>query len=93
MMLMAVGLPAAGPFVSALTTISKFMSISASMAVVGALLAMGFLLEDDHGKLSTSSLKIRLVVMWAGVIWVISAVFNYPPHPGQYSGRADYLGL
>jgi cytochrome c oxidase assembly factor CtaG/putative copper export protein len=76
MMLMAVGLPAAGPFVSALTTISKFMSISASMAVVGALLAMGFLLEDDHGKLSTSSLKIRLVVMWAGVIWVISAVFN-----------------
>ena len=76
MMLMAVGLPAAGPFVSSLTTISKFMSISASMAVVGALLAMGFLLEDDHGKLSTSSLKIRLVVMWAGVIWVISAVFN-----------------
>lgn len=76
MMLMAVSLPAAGPFVSALTTISKFMSISASIAVVGALLAMGFLLEDDHGKLSSSSLRIRSVVLWAGVLWVLSAVAN-----------------
>ena len=76
MMLLAVGLPAAGPFVSALTTISKFLSISASIAVVGALLAMGFLLEDEHGKLSPSSLQIRVVVFWAGVIWVVSAVCN-----------------
>ena len=75
-MLMAFSLPTAGPFVSALTTISKFMSISASIAVVGALLAMGFLLEDDHGKLSLASLRIRSVVLWSGVIWVISAVAN-----------------
>ncbi|HEX7404987.1 MAG TPA: cytochrome c oxidase assembly protein, partial [Candidatus Nanopelagicaceae bacterium] len=76
MMLMAVGLPAAGPFVSALTTISKFMSISSSIAVVGSLLAMGFLLEDDHGRLSPASLRIRVVVLWSGVIWVISAIAN-----------------
>jgi cytochrome c oxidase assembly factor CtaG/putative copper export protein len=76
MMLLAVGLPAAGPFVSALTTMSKFMSISSSIAVVGALLAMGFLLEDDHGKLSPASLRIRLVLLWSAVIWVIFSVAN-----------------
>lgn len=76
MMQMALSLPTAGPFVDALVTMSKFMSISASIAVVGALLAMGFLLEDEHGKLSPASLRIRIVVFWAGVIWVIFATVN-----------------
>ncbi len=73
---MAVPLPAAGPLVSALATMSKFLGITASIAVVGALLAAGFLLEDEHGKLSPTGLRIRPVILWAGVIWVISAAAN-----------------
>lgn len=75
-MYMAVPLPDAGLLVGTLATLSKFMSITASIAVVGALLAVGFLLEDEHGKLSPAGLRIRSVVFWAGVIWVISVAGN-----------------
>jgi len=43
-MFSAVSLPSAGPLVNALATVSKFIGISASIAVVGALIAAGFLL-------------------------------------------------
>lgn len=75
-MFMAVSLPASGPFVNALTTMSKFFEITASIAVVGVLLSIGFLLEDEHGKLSVHALRLRTVAFWAGIIWVISAAAN-----------------
>ena len=43
----------------ALNTIFKYLSLIGSFAVVGALLAMGFLLLDSHGKLSTSAKKLH----------------------------------
>ncbi len=76
MMHFAASLPSAGPLVSALATISKFLGITSSIAVVGALLAAGFLLPESHGKLSKSGLAIRKVIMWASISWAIAAVGN-----------------
>ena len=75
-MLLAASLPSSGPFVSALTTISKFVTITSSIAVVGVLLAMGFLLEENEGKLSAESLKLRSAAFWAAIVWIISGVAN-----------------
>ncbi|MEI6845128.1 MAG: cytochrome c oxidase assembly protein [Actinomycetes bacterium] len=72
----AASLPTAGPMVNALATMSKFLGITASMAVVGALLAAGFLLPDTHGKLSKSGLGIRNVVKWSAIAWVVAAIGN-----------------
>jgi len=72
----AVSLPTAGPLVNALATISKFLGITSSMAVVGALLAAGFLLPDVHGKLSKSGLMVRKVIMWASIAWAVAAIGN-----------------
>ena len=76
MTLLAFSLPASGPFVNALTTISKFASITASIAVVGVLLAISFLVEDDHGKLSAQSLKLRTVAFWSAMLWVVFGAAN-----------------
>ncbi len=76
MMLLAASIPTSGPFVSALTTISKFVMITASIAVVGVLLAASFLLEDNHGKLSAESLRLRTVAFWAAIAWVIFGAAN-----------------
>ncbi len=76
MTLLALSLPASGPFVNALTTISKFVSITASIAVVGVLLAASFLMEDEHGKLSAQSLKLRTVAFWSAMLWVVSGAAN-----------------
>lgn len=76
MMLLAASIPTSGPFVNALTTISKFVTITASIAVVGVLLAASFLLEDEHGKLSAESLRLRSVAFWSAILWVIFAAAN-----------------
>ncbi len=76
MMLLAASIPTSGPFVNALTTISKFFTITASIAVVGVLLAASFLLEDERGKLSAESLRIRTVAFWAAIAWVIFGAAN-----------------
>ncbi len=76
MTLLALSLPASGPFVNALTTISKFVSITASIAVVGVLLAASFLMEDQHGKLSAQSLKLRTVAFWSAMLWVVFGAAN-----------------
>ena len=73
---LALALPTAGPVVNALSTMSKFLGIAASMAVVGALLAMGFLLEDEQGKISEPALPIRKVIEWAAGIWAIASAAN-----------------
>lgn len=75
-MLIAASLPSSGPFVNSLTTISKFVTITASVAVVGVLLAMTFLVEDDQGKLSARSLRLRSAVFWAAMLWVIFGAAN-----------------
>jgi cytochrome c oxidase assembly factor CtaG/putative copper export protein len=67
---------ASAPFVNALSTISKFATVTASIAVVGVLLAAGFLLEDDHGKLSAESLRLRTVAFWSAIAWVIFGTAN-----------------
>lgn len=76
MMLLAASIPTSGPFVNALTTISKFVTITASIAVVGVLLAASFLLEDERGKLSAESLRLRTVAFWAAIAWVIFGAAN-----------------
>ena len=76
MMLLASSLPSSGPFVDALTTISKFVTITASIAVVGVLLAISFLVEDSHGKLSARSLRLRSVAFWTAMMWIISGAIN-----------------
>lgn len=76
MILLAISLPASGPFVNALTTISKFVTITASIAVVGVLLATSFLIEDQHGKLLAESLRLRTVAFWFSILWALSGVIN-----------------
>ena len=58
----------------ALCTIFKYLSLIGSFAVVGALLAMGFLLLDSHGKLSTSAKKLRTVLWISGITWSIGSI-------------------
>lgn len=76
MILLAASLPDSGPFVNALTTISKFVTITASIAVVGVLLAISFLLEDDKGNLSKQSLRLRSAAFWSAIVWVVAGAAN-----------------
>jgi putative copper resistance protein D len=63
-----------GPLISACVTFSKFLNITASFAVVGTLLAMGFLLLDSDGKLSTSGEKLRSLLQVSAIFWVIGNI-------------------
>ena len=76
MTFIAASLPASTPLVSALTTTNKFFGITASIALVGVLLSIGFLLEDNNGNLVGESLRLRTIAIWAGVVWVIAASLN-----------------
>ena len=58
----------------ALSTIFKYLSLIGSFAVVGTLLAMGFLLLDVHGKLSTSAQKLRTVLWICALTWTIGSI-------------------
>ena len=58
----------------ALSTIFKYLSLIGSFAVVGTLLAMGFLLLDTHGKLSTSAQKLRTMLWICGLTWSIGSI-------------------
>ena len=62
------------PLISAGVTLSKFLNISASFAVVGTLLAMAFLLLDTEGKLSTSAQKLRSILQLSALLWLIGNV-------------------
>jgi len=76
MMHLAAALPSAGPAVNALVTISKFVGITASIAVVGSLLASGFLLENKAGLLTQNSLRLRAVTFWSAIIWIVASIGN-----------------
>jgi cytochrome c oxidase assembly factor CtaG/putative copper export protein len=58
----------------ALSTVFKDVSLIGSFSVVGTLLAMGFLLLDTHGKLSTSSQKLRTMLLVSGLTWFVGSV-------------------
>ncbi len=97
-MFSAVSLPSAGPLVSALATVSKFIGISASIAVVGALIAAGFLLKDEAGKLSHAGLAMRKVILWSAITWAIAAggniIFTLANILGEPLGSVlDYVTL
>ena len=62
------------PLISAGVTLSKFLNISASFAVVGTLLALAFLLLDTEGKLSTSAKKLRSILQLSALLWLIGSV-------------------
>lgn len=76
MTLLAASVTSAGPFINALLTMSKFFGIAASVALIGVLLSMGFLLEDEEGALGAEALKLRTVGLWSSGIWIIAAAGN-----------------
>ena len=64
------------PLVSALATMSKFFGIAASIVVVGALLAGGFLLEERAGELLPRAISLKRLALFAAGIWAVAAALN-----------------
>jgi putative copper resistance protein D len=56
-----------------LTTTFKFLNLLGGFSVVGALLAMAFLLINNDGFLTTSGEKLRGFLRISAIIWVIGA--------------------
>jgi len=73
MRLLAAGVATANPLVDSLSTVSRFISITASFATVGALLSMGFLLFEKQGSLGATGLRLRAVVSTSAAAWFISS--------------------
>jgi putative copper resistance protein D len=76
MTFLAADLNSAGPLITSLTTVGKFISLTSSFATVGFLLAMGFLLLDDAGKLSKSAKALRNSAALTALVWVIGQGLN-----------------
>ena len=58
--------------ISSLLTVFKFTSITSSFLVVGALLAITFLVLDVNGKVAESSFKLRKLASIASLVWLFS---------------------
>jgi putative copper resistance protein D len=67
---LAADINSAGPLIVSLTTAGKFISLVASFATIGYLLAMTFFLLDDAGKLSNSARLLRKSAGAAALLWV-----------------------
>lgn len=76
MTFLAADLNPAGPLISSLTTVGKFISLTSSFATVGFLLAMGFLLLDESGKLSKSAKALRNFAALTALVWVLGQGLN-----------------
>lgn len=76
MIFLAASAATSSPIVNSLATINKFIGTTASFAVVGSLLAMGFLFLDNQGKLSTSTEKIRNFVGASALVWLLASIFS-----------------
>jgi hypothetical protein len=76
MTFLAADLNSAGPLISSLTTVGKFISLIAGFTTIGLLLAMGFLLLDNAGKLSRAALVLRNYAATASVLWAIGQGLN-----------------
>ncbi len=61
---------------SELATFNKSISFIAAFAVVGALLAMAFLLVENQGKLQEGALKVRKRATAFAGIWLIASVLH-----------------
>ena len=57
-----------------LTTAFKFLNLIGGFSVVGALLAMAFLVINKDGFLSTSGEKLRRFLTISSVVWLLGAV-------------------
>ncbi len=58
--------------ISSLLTVLKFTSITSSFLVVGALLAITFLVLDINGKVAESNFKLRKLASIASLVWLFS---------------------
>ena len=76
MIFLAAELNSAGPLIVSLTTAGKFISLVASFATIGFLLAMAFFLLDDAGKLSKSAHSLRKAAGAAALLWVLGQGLN-----------------
>ena len=61
---------------SELATLNKSISYLAAFAVVGALLAMAFLLVENQGKLQDGALKVRQRATAFAGIWLLASVLH-----------------
>ena len=61
---------------SELATLNKSLSFLAAFAVVGALLAMAFLLIENQGKLQDGALKVRQRATAFAGIWLLASVLH-----------------
>ena len=76
MTFLAADLNSAGPLITSLTTVGKFISLTASFATVGFLLAMAFFLLDDAGKLSKSARGLRNAAAITALLWALGQSLN-----------------
>jgi len=76
MTFLAADLNSAGPLITSLTTVGKFISLASSFATIGFLLAMAFLLFDDAGKLSKSAKALRNSAAITALVWVLGQGLN-----------------
>ena len=76
MTLLAADVISAGPLISSLTTVGKFVSLTSSFITVGLLLAMGFLLLDINGKLSDSAKSLRNAAALTSLVWALGQALN-----------------
>ena len=58
----------------AFNVIFKYLSLIGSFSVIGTLLAMGFLLADTEGKLSSQAEKLRRLLWGSGLIWSVGSL-------------------
>jgi cytochrome c oxidase assembly factor CtaG/putative copper export protein len=76
MTLLAADVISAGPLISSLTTVGKFVSLTSSFITVGLLLAMSFLLLDINGKLSDSAKSLRNASALTSLVWALGQALN-----------------
>ena len=56
-----------------LTTTFKFLNLLGGFSVIGALLAMAFLLINNDGFLTTSGEKVRRLLKVSSAVWAVGA--------------------
>jgi len=58
----------------AFNVIFKYLSLIGSFCTIGTLLAMGFLLADTEGKLSSQAKKLRRLLWGSGLVWAVGSL-------------------
>ena len=76
MTFLAADINSASPLITSLTTVGKFFSLTAGFTTIGLLLAMGFLLLDNAGKLSNAALVLRKYVAITAALWAVGQGLN-----------------